>query len=42
MVGGFQHDRLKAALQHMSGGGKADRPGSNDRDGFGFAHSILP
>jgi hypothetical protein len=39
---GFQHDRLKAALQHMGGGGKADRPGSDDRDGLGslmlFSH----
>jgi hypothetical protein len=42
LVAGFQHNRLQAALQHMGGGGKADRPGSDDRDGFGFAHAILP
>ena len=42
MVPGFQHDRLKAAFQHMGGGGKADRPGSDDRDGLGFTHAILP
>jgi hypothetical protein len=41
IVAGFQHDRLKAALQHMGGGGEADRPGSDDRDGFGSAHVIL-
>ncbi len=42
MVAGFQHDRLKATLQHMGGGGEADRAGSDDRDGFGFAHVVLP
>jgi hypothetical protein len=41
-VAGFQHDRLQAALQNMGGGGEADRAGSDDRDGFGFAHAVLP
>jgi hypothetical protein len=42
MVAGFQQDRLHAALQHMGGSGEADGPGSDDRDGRGFAHHILP
>jgi hypothetical protein len=41
-VAGFEHDRLQAALQNMGSGGEADRPGSDDRDGFGFAHVVLP
>jgi hypothetical protein len=42
VVTGFQHDRLQPALQNMGGGGKADRPGSDDCDGLGFAHGVLP
>ena len=34
IVAGFQHDRLQAALQHMRGGGEADRAGADDRDGL--------
>jgi hypothetical protein len=41
MIAALQHDRLKAALQGMGGGGKANRPGPDDRDGLGFAHHIL-
>ena len=40
-VAGLQHDRPEAALQHMGGGGKADRAGADDGDGLGFAHRIV-
>jgi hypothetical protein len=42
LAAGFQHDRLKATLEQMGGGGKADGPGSDDSDGLGSAHFILP
>ena len=42
LVAGFQHDRLQAALQHVRGSGEADRPGSDDRYGLGFAHVVFP
>ena len=43
---GFQDDRQQAPLQHMGGGGEADRAGSDDGDrldfALGFTHVVLP